>query len=154
MNAATIEFFHLNTQTKEFYPLSPLPIAAGFPSPADDHLEGVLSLHELLIEHTASTVFAWATGTSMEGTGIYDGDLLIIDRSKTAKDGDIVVAFVNGEWTVKFFRKQGKAVALVSASQYYEPMVPSAYDEWTLFGVVTFSVRDLGNRLGYHRKGV
>lgn len=153
MRAATVEFFHLNTQTREFYPLSPLPIAAGFPSPADDHREGVLSLHELLIEHTASTVFAWASGRSMEGAGIYDGDLLIIDRAKNPKDGDIVIAYVNGEWTVKFYKKQGKAIALVSASEYYEPIYPNAGDEWQLFGVVTFSVRDLGNRLAYQRKG-
>ncbi|PQA60169.1 LexA family protein [Siphonobacter curvatus] len=153
MNWASVEFFHLNTQTKEFYPLSPLPIAAGFPSPADDHREGILSLSELLIEHTASTVFAWASGRSMEGAGIYDGDLLIIDRAKTPKDGDIVIAFVNGEWTVKFYKKQGKAVALVSASQYYEPILPQPDDEWQLFGVVTFTVRDHGNRLAYKRKG-
>ncbi len=149
----TYEFFHLNTQTREFYPLSPLSIPAGFPSPADDHREEVLSLSELLIDHPASTVFAWAEGRSMEGTGIYDGDLLVIDRAKNPKDGDIVIAFVNGDWTCKFYKKQGKAVALVSANQYYEPIHPRPEDEWILFGVVTYSVRDLGNRLGHQRKG-
>lgn len=153
MIAATIDFFHLDTETRELLPLSPLPIPAGFPSPAEDSAEIPLSLSKLLVEHTATTVFAWATGRSMEGAGIYDGDLLIIDRAKNPKDGDIVVVFVNGDWTVKFYKKQGKAVALVSASEYYEPIIPGAGDEWQLFGVVTYSVRDLGNRLGYLRKG-
>lgn len=153
MIPALIPFFHLNTQTRELLPLSPVAVPAGFPSPAADHSDIPLSLSELLIANMASTVYMWASGRSMEGIGIYDGDLLIVDRSIDGKDGDIVVAFLNGEWTVKFLRKRGRSVALVSASEYYEPILPKPDDEWTLFGVVTYSVRDLGNRLGYQRKG-
>ena len=70
---------------------------AGFPSPADDYLDRDLDLHELLIQHPAATFYVRLGGDSMQGAGLYDGDLLIVDRSLEPKHTDIVIAILNGE---------------------------------------------------------
>lgn len=83
-------------------------VAAGFPSPADDYTEGRLSLDEHLIQHKDSTFFVRAKGNSMTGAGIFDGDLLVVDKSLDAHDGDIVVAVIDGGFTVKYgYKKSG-----------------------------------------------
>jgi DNA polymerase V len=81
-------------------------IEAGFPSPADDHLEGELDLNELLIQNAPATFFVRARGDSMNGEHptIQDGDLLIVDKSKTPKTGDVVIACLDGAFTVKRLR--------------------------------------------------
>ncbi|HGU5938120.1 TPA: translesion error-prone DNA polymerase V autoproteolytic subunit, partial [Yersinia enterocolitica] len=95
-----------------FYKLSPLreivpiplfseKIPAGFPSPAADYVERPLDLNELCIAHPAATYFVRVSGNSMTGAGIYDGSLLVVDRSITAKHGDIIIAAIGGEFTVK-----------------------------------------------------
>ncbi|WP_134440433.1 LexA family protein [Methylacidiphilum caldifontis] len=83
------------------YPLFSSRVAAGFPNPADDHLEKSLSLDELLIRRPAATFFVKASGHSMEGEGIRDGDVLVVDRAEKPKNGSIIVAAVNGELVVK-----------------------------------------------------
>ncbi|WP_148205246.1 LexA family protein [Candidatus Methylacidiphilum infernorum] len=83
------------------YPLFGCRVAAGFPNPADDHLEKSLSLDELLIKRPAATFFVKASGNSMEGEGIRDGDILVVDRAEKPKNGSIVVAAINGELVVK-----------------------------------------------------
>ena len=88
-----------NTHLK--LPLFGSQVPAGFPSPADDHLESELDLNEYLIDHPSETFFVRAKGDSMQQAGIFDKDLLIVDRSLTAKHNDIVIAAVGGELTVK-----------------------------------------------------
>ena len=78
-----------------------VPVVAGFPSPADDYIESKLDLNEHLIRRPAATFFVRVSGDSMQGVGIYSGDLLVVDRSLEPKDGDIAIAVVNGELTVK-----------------------------------------------------
>ena len=82
-------------------PLLASRVEAGFPSPADDYVERSLDLNEELIQHPAATYFLRAGGCSMQGAGIHDGDLLIVDRSINAEPGMVVVAVVDGEFTVK-----------------------------------------------------
>ncbi len=77
------------------------PAACGFTSPAADYLQETLSLDQLLIRHPAATFFARAQGRSMEGAGIFDGDLLIIDRSLNPRDGDVILTLLDGELIVK-----------------------------------------------------
>ena len=74
-------------------------VKAGFPSPADDHIEGKLDLNQFLIKHPAATFFVRVEGNSMENGGIHHGDILIVDRAITPKNGQIVVAILNGEFT-------------------------------------------------------
>ena len=90
-------------------PLLPLfihSVTAGFPSPADDYLDTSLDLNSYLIKHPAATYLARAKGDSMEGCGIYDGDLLIIDRSLDAQDGQIIIAALDGQLTCKILDKK------------------------------------------------
>jgi DNA polymerase V len=81
-------------------------VSAGFPSPADDYLEARLSLDELVIRNPSSTFFVKVEGHSMTGAGIYPEDILVVDRSKKAKPNDVIIAAIDGEFTVKRLIKE------------------------------------------------
>lgn len=116
-------------------------VEAGFPSPAEQYIEKALDLNELLITHPAATYFVRAAGESMTGAGIYPGDILVTDRSLDAASGDIVIASVDGEFTVKYLKFDGKSVWLEPANPAYSPIYFSGDQELRLFGVVTAVVR-------------
>ena len=82
-------------------------VVAGFPSPAEQYMEPPLDLNELLVKHPAATYFVRVSGDSMTGAGINDGDLLVVDRSFRPADGDIIIACVDGDFTVKILREEG-----------------------------------------------
>ena len=92
---------------------------AGFPSPATDYLENKLDLNEYLVKHPAATFIVKASGPSMMQAGIFSGDLMIVDRSITPKNDNIVIASVFGDLTVKKLRKKSSALFLVSANNEY-----------------------------------
>ena len=122
----------------------PLPlfihsVPAGFPSPADDYLERSLDLNTYLIKHPAATYLARAKGHSMEGCGIYDGDLLIVDRSLEPQHGQIVIAALDGQLTCKILDKNRQC--LVSANKHYAPIAIGEFSELIIEGVVSHSVR-------------
>ena len=126
---------------------SPLPlpvyaarVPAGFPSPADDHLESPLDLTEHLVQHPAATFLVTVAGRSMEGAGIFHGDTLVVDRSLEPRDKDIVVAAVDGELTVKRLRKQGGRVVLVAESPHYPSIELCDGRECVVWGVVTSAI--------------
>ncbi|MEM6603744.1 MAG: translesion error-prone DNA polymerase V autoproteolytic subunit, partial [Pseudomonadota bacterium] len=108
--ACDIDFLHKsNTPSELNLPLYIYPIAAGFPSPAEDYIDHPLDLHEYFIKHPASTFYARAIGDSMNKAGIFENSIMAIDKSLEARDGDIVVAAVNNEFTVKrFVARSGK----------------------------------------------
>src|SRR5688572_3447767 len=116
-------------------------VAAGFPPPADDHLDRDLDLHELLIQHPAATYYVRLSGDSMQGAGLYDGDILIVDRSLEPKDTDIVIAVLNGELTVKRLFRRGLLVQLRPASARYQNITVTPDQELLIWGVVTGSIR-------------
>ena len=121
-------------------------VAAGFPSPADDHLEGSLDLHKLMVKRPAATFFVRASGDSMVGAGIRDGDLLVVDRSLQPQDGDAVVATLDGGLTVKTLRRVEGGWELASANPEF-PNFPIDPDEGTtVWGVVTHAVSALARR--------
>lgn len=115
--------------------------AAGFPAPGDDMVEKVLDINDLVVENPVSTFFVRVAGDSMEGAGIFSGDVLVIDRSKDARDGKIVVAAVYGEMVVKRLKKQGAHMALHSEQDGYDPIPLNDNDECFIWGVVVGSVR-------------
>jgi len=115
-------------------------VAAGFPSPAGDYLEAPLDLNELLIPHPASTFFIRAGGESMSGASIQDGDLLIVDRSLQTRHKDIVVAVVDGEFTVKRYVTDINGKRLIPANNEYKPIVITADNELEIWGVVTYVI--------------
>ena len=117
-------------------------VAAGFPSPADDHIEQRLDLNEYMIKHAAATYFVRVKGDSMIEAGIQDNDVLVVDRSVTARVGSIVVAVVNGEFTVKTLgRTKAGQPLLVPANSKYATIELKDEMSFEVWGVVTGSVR-------------
>ena len=116
-------------------------VAAGFPSPADDHLERDLDLHELLISHPAATYYVRLSGDSMKDAGLYDGDILVVDRSLEPAHGNIVVAVVNGEFTVKRLYRKGGQIQLTPENRFYPAIVITQESDLVVWGVVTGSIR-------------
>lgn len=115
-------------------------VPCGFPSPAQDYVERRIDLNELMIQHPSATYFVKASGDSMVGAGIGEGDLLVVDSSRTAKQGDIVVAAVAGEFTVKFLQLHPQ-VMLKPANKAYTPIIIAGEESLEIFGVVTYIVK-------------
>lgn len=124
-------------------PLFASKVAAGFPSPADDHLDGQLDLNEHLIRHPAATFFVRAQGDSMLGAGIHNGDLLVVDRSLEPRNGSIVIAVVNGELTVKRLKLESGQVCLMPENPAYPPIAIADGQDLTIWGVVAHVVHAL-----------
>jgi DNA polymerase V len=137
------EVFQLCPQTSYDIALYSCPISAGFPSPADDYLEGKLDLNQYLIEHPAATFFVRVTGDSMIGSGIHADDMLIVDRSLEAKDGRVVIAVVNGELLVKRLKIDGNQVFLVADNPHYPLLRITEAMEFQVWGVVTNVIHPL-----------
>ena len=126
-------------------PLFSSSVAAGFASPADDHLEAELDLNDYLIAHPSETFFVRAKGDSMQQAGIFDKDLLIVDRSLTPKDNDIVIAAVAGQLTVKrLVVKLGKPW-LYPANPNYKPIPIKEGSELHVWGVVVHAIHKVSN---------
>jgi len=117
-------------------------VAAGFPSPATDYCERKLDLNELCIQKPAATYFVRAQGDSMIDAGIFPGDVLVIDRSIDASHGDIVIASVNGELTVKLLETKPQT-RLVPMNNQHAPIVIPEGAELEIFGVATNVIHSL-----------
>ena len=126
----------------------PLPFAdqgvrAGFPSPAQDYMTDSIDLNRELIRHPATTFYARASGDSMKDCGIDDGDLLVIDKALEPQDGDIVVAFIDGEFTLKTVRfdDNEKCIWLVPANEEYTPIKITEENNFLIWGVLTYNIK-------------
>jgi DNA polymerase V len=126
-------------------PLFSSTVAAGFASPADDHLERELDLNEYLIAHPSETFFVRAKGDSMQQAGIFDKDLLIVDRSLTPKHNDIVIAAVTGELTVKRLVVKLGQPWLYPANPNYKPIAIKEGSELYIWGVVVHAIHKISN---------
>jgi DNA polymerase V len=124
-------------------PLFMVPVAAGFPAPAEDYIEAQLDLNQYLIRHQAATFFVRASGDSMIGAGIHSGDLLVVDRAIQPTDGSVVIAVVNGELTVKRLFKKGDRLQLLAENEQYAPLEINEHTEFQIWGVVTNSIHSL-----------
>ena len=122
-----------------YLPLFGHKVPAGFPSPADDHMEALISLDEELIHHKTSTFFVRARGNSMTGAGIHDGDLLVVDKSLEPISGDIIIASVDGNITVKRFIKEGSIIKLKPENPRHKEIEFHEGQELQVWGVVTSS---------------
>ncbi len=122
-------------------PLFSHKVPAGFPSPADDYIEGRLSLDEHLISNRNATFFIRAKGNSMVGAGIYDGDLLVVDKSITPASGQIVIAFIDGEFTVKrLILRDNKTILKVENLRFKNIELKEGQD-LQVWGVVTSTIK-------------
>jgi DNA polymerase V len=129
--------FVVDKKTKVVCPLFTCGVSAGFPSPADDHVDRKLDLNELLIQHPVATFFVRAAGDSMKEAGINHGDILVVDRSLEAASGKIVIAIIDGELTVKRFVQTSTSCQLVAANPQYSPVEITEETDFRVWGVVT-----------------
>lgn len=116
---------------------SPVAVAAGFPSPAQDYFTGRIDLNKHLIQDITSTFLVRVSGHSMEGAGISDGDELVVDRSLTPTDGNVVVAIIDGEMTIKRLHFEYGRVRLAAENPDYPDLVLGELTELSVWGVVT-----------------
>jgi DNA polymerase V len=124
-------------------PLQSSPVRAGFPSPAEDYVEDRLDFNRRLIRNPAATYCIRVSGDSMRDAGILSGDILVVDRSLKARDGDVVVASLDGSFTVKGFKAKGGRVFLVPANPDFTTTEVTGREDFQLFGVVAHLVRSL-----------
>jgi DNA polymerase V len=132
---------HYATQLR--LPLYAVPVQAGFPSPADDYLQGSLDLNELCIEHPAATYFVRAVGDSMIDVGIHSGDVLVVDRALEPRHGSVVIAAVNGELTVKQLIIERGKHCFRAANSNYPDLHVTEFMAIEIWGVVTNVVHSL-----------
>lgn len=116
-------------------------IRAGFPSPAQDHLEQAIDLNKELIRHPTSTFYGRVVGDSMRDEGIEEGDILVIDKSLELLDNDLAVCFVDGEFTVKRVRLEQEAAWLVPSNPEYPSIRVTKDNEFIIWGIVTYTIK-------------
>ncbi len=118
-------------------------VHAGFPSPAQDYTE-TIDLNKELVAHPATTFYARAVGDSMVDRGIGDGDLLVVDKSLTPADGNIVVAYIDGEFTLKTLQRdeRERCFWLMPANDKYSPIRVTSENEFVIWGVVTYNIKN------------
>lgn len=112
-------------------------VSAGFPSPADDYMQAKLDLNELLVKNYSATFFVRVVGDSMKDVGIFTGDMLVVDRSLEAKDGNIVIAVIDGELTVKRLSRIKNKIYLLPENKDYEPIEITEQMQFEVWGVVS-----------------
>ncbi len=125
---------------RSFFRSSPLP--CGFPSPADDYAESSLDLNELVITHPSATFYVRVSGDSMRAA-LFDGDILVVDRALEAAHNSIIVAYLDGKFTVKRLQKQGDSIFLVPDNPAYTPIIVSDDVDFEVWGVVTHCIHRL-----------
>lgn len=128
------------TDRRRALPLAGGRIAAGFPSAAEDFVEGKLDLNDLLVKRPAATFYVKVAGESMLGAGIFPGDILVVDRGETPRHGHVVVAVVNGELTVKRLYRKGNVIRLDAENPAYPNIEIRGETELTIWGVVRANI--------------
>lgn len=119
-------------------PLMSSTISAGFPSPADDFIENQVDIFDRIIKHPSSTFLVRARGNSMTNKGIQDEDILVVDKSLKPENNSIVIAYIDGEFTVKRFVKEKEKVILYPANSNYKPIKVDSDSDFLIWGVVTY----------------
>jgi|TARA_B100000446_G_C10343541_1_gene266822 DNA polymerase V len=135
-----LEFYSAETTTELKIPLFESGVSAGFPSPADDYLDLPIDLNEFLIKHPAATFYVRVKGNSMEGAGIRNGDLLIVDRAEEPRNKSIVLGIIDGEFTVKRIKKKGSDLYLMPDNPEFKPIKINDNMNFQVWGVVTYVV--------------
>jgi DNA polymerase V len=144
MLASLHDFISASCLPTREVPLFGCPIPAGFPSPADDHLDPAFDLTRFLFRNPASTFLARVSGDSMTGAGIHPGDLVAVDRALRPGHGSIVVAVVEGEHTIKRLQLRAGVPWLVAENSRYPPLPVNPETGLVVWGVVTHVIHSLG----------
>jgi DNA polymerase V len=133
-----LEFFRcISARAPQYMPFFKMGVSAGFPSPAADYIQNRLDVYDHLVQHPAATFFVRVKGNSMEDANLFNGDLLVVDKSLEASHKSIVVAVINGEFTVKRFLKTPQGIMLKAENASYSPIHINADMDFEIWGVVT-----------------
>lgn len=136
-------FLDVEARTEASVPLMSSPAQCGFPSPADDYMDRPLDFNELLIVNQAATFAVKIAGESMTGVGLFPGDIAVVDRSRTAEDGSIVLALLEGEFTIKRYRRRNGRVWLQAENPAFKDIEIAEGADCQVWGVVAKSIRML-----------
>ena len=136
-----ITIFSTDTDTYIELPLSDSNVAAGFPSPAEDHFFQKLDLNKEIIKNPVATFYARVSGTSMIDDGINDGDLLVIDKSVEPYDNCLAVCYIDGEFTLKHLKLQKNHVFLVPANRNFKTIKVTPENNFLVWGVVRYVIK-------------
>ena len=141
METQKLTFFHPDQNQQKSLHLAQEKISAGFPSPADDFKELRISIDQEVVRNEEATFYARVSGESMQGAGLDDGDLLVIDRSMEPKNGKIAVCCIDGEFTVKRLKVVEHGVFLIPENPKYQPIKVTEENELIIWGIVTYVVK-------------
>lgn len=136
-----LDLFHVQGGSDQTIPFYQNTIQAGFPSPADDYMEAPIDLNKELVTRPAATFMGRVRGNSMIDANIHDGDLLIIDKSITPKNGDVAVCFIDGEFTIKYIKLEPPVIWLVPANPEFDAIKVTPENEFMIWGIVTYSIQ-------------
>lgn len=137
----TLVFYIPDYSTELQLPLFDTGISAGFPSPADDFIELSIDLNKHIIKHKDTTFFAKVKGHSMKNVGIFDGDLLVIDKSLEPQDGRIAICQIDGEFTIKRIKKEENVFWLIAENEDYKPIKVTPENDFVIWGIVINSIK-------------
>ena len=140
-NTTSLDFYTPDYATEMEIPFVDTGISAGFPSPADDFIELTIDLNKFLIKHRDTTFFAKVKGHSMKNAGIFDGDLLVIDKSLEPQDGKIAICQIDGEFTVKRIKKDKDCYWLIAENEDYKPIKVTPDNELMIWGIVIHCIK-------------
>ena len=138
-----LAFFYPDAETQRAVHYAQEGISAGFPSPAEDFKEARISIDQEVVKNETATFYARVSGDSMQGAGLDDGDLLVIDRSLQPQHDKIAVCFIDGEFTVKRLKVDKDAVYLMPENKKYKPVKITEENQLVIWGLVTYVVKKL-----------
>lgn len=141
MEKKTLDIYRAKISTDLPLPIADAGIKAGFPSPAQDFMDLSIDLNKELIRHPASTFYGRVRGDSMQDAGVYDGDILIIDKSLEPHNGDMAVCFIDGEFTIKYIKIEKTVIWLIPANDKYKPIRVTQENDFLIWGIVTYSIK-------------
>jgi len=133
----------LKINTQKHIPLYLSAISAGFASSAEDYIDKSIDLNEELVKHPAATFFVRVKGYSMIGCGIAEGDILIVDRSLDPQNNSIIIAYLDGEFTVKRVRKDNHGFYLIPENKNFKPIKVSDKSDFEVWGSVTYVIKKI-----------
>lgn len=143
LKSKKIEIFTPDTESNLEMPFIAAGIKAGFPSPAADFDEVRISLDQIVVKNKSATFYAKASGNSMVGAGIADGDVLVIDRSLEPSNNKIAVCFIDGDFTVKRIKIEKNSICLIPENEAFEPIKITEENELIIWGIVTYVLKKI-----------
>ena len=140
-----LDISSVDAENEMHIPFEESGIKAGFPSPAQDYMGTSIDLNRELVRHKESTFYARVSGNSLIDAGISDGDIIVVDKSLEATSGDYVVAFIDGEFTIKEFRfdEQNQCAWLIPYNKNFSPIKVTVENDFMIWGVVTYAIKKM-----------